>query len=62
MQINKIDLAKVMTSCVDAYKAADLLVEWFEKLRLPAYKRIIPIAQNWPFDRAFIMNWLGADL
>jgi DNA polymerase III epsilon subunit-like protein len=59
MTINKIDLPKVMTSCVDAYKAADLLVEWFEKLRLPAYKRIIPIAQNWPFDRAFIMNWLG---
>jgi DNA polymerase III epsilon subunit-like protein len=59
MQINKINLAKVMTGCVDAYKAADLLVEWFEKLRLPAFKRIIPIAQNWPFDRAFIMNWLG---
>jgi DNA polymerase III epsilon subunit-like protein len=34
MTINKIDLPKVMTSCVDAYKAADLLVEWFEKLRL----------------------------
>lgn len=59
MTINKIDLPKVMTSCVDAYKAADLLVEWVEKLRLPQYKRIIPIAQNWPFDYGFINAWLG---
>jgi DNA polymerase III epsilon subunit-like protein len=34
-------------------------VEWFEKLKLAQYKRIIPIAQNWPFDRAFLTAWLG---
>jgi DNA polymerase III epsilon subunit-like protein len=59
MQINKIDLVKLMTKCLDAYKVADMLVEWFEKLGLPQYKRIVPIAQNWPFDRAFIVSWLG---
>jgi len=59
MLINKIDLAHVMLNCLDAYKVADLLVEWFEKLRLPLNKRIVPIAQNWPFDRGFLHNWLG---
>lgn len=59
MQINKINLPKLMADGVDAYKTADLMVEWFEKLKLAQYKRIIPIAQNWPFDRAFLTAWLG---
>jgi DNA polymerase III epsilon subunit-like protein len=59
MQVNKINLANVMVHCLDAYRVADLLVEWFEKLGLPQYKRIVPIAQNWPFDRAFLISWLG---
>jgi DNA polymerase III epsilon subunit-like protein len=59
MQINKISLTKLLTTCLDAYKVADMLVEWFEKLGLPQYKRIVPIAQNWPFDRAFLISWLG---
>ncbi len=59
LQVNRIDLAKVMLNSLDAYKVADLLVEWFEKLKLGMNKRIVPIAQNWPFDRGFIINWLG---
>lgn len=59
MVVNKIDLPNLMLYGVDAYKAADLLVEWFERLNLPQYKRIVPIAQNWPFDRGFLISWLG---
>lgn len=59
MQINKIDLTHLMLNCLDAYKVADLFIEWFEKLQLPQNKRIVPIAQNWPFDRAFLISWLG---
>jgi DNA polymerase III epsilon subunit-like protein len=59
LQVNKIDLAWVMLNCVDAYKVADLLMEWYERLQLGMNKRIVPIAQNWPFDRAFLISWLG---
>lgn len=40
-------------------RAADLFVEWFEKLKLATFKRIMPIAHNWCFDREFIIDWLG---
>jgi DNA polymerase III epsilon subunit-like protein len=59
MTVNKLDITKILTTCLDAYKVADLLVEWFEKLGLPTYKRIVPIAQNWPFDSGFLISWLG---
>lgn len=56
---NKIDLASVYLNSLDAYKVADLLVEWFERLQMNVGKRIVPIAHNWPFDRAFLIEWLG---
>jgi DNA polymerase III epsilon subunit-like protein len=42
-------------------RAADLFVEWWEKLKLTTFKRIMPIAHNWVFDREFIMDWLGEE-
>ncbi len=59
LRVNKIDLAHVMLNCLDAYKVADLLVEWFDNLQLPEGKNIVPIAQNWPFDMSFITSWIG---
>ena len=59
MAVNKIDLANVMLHSLDAYKVLDLLVEWYEKLGLAVSKRIVPIAQNWPFDRSFLIAWMG---
>jgi DNA polymerase III epsilon subunit-like protein len=44
---------------VDADRGADMFFEWFENLRLPPMKRIMPIAHNWVFDRSFILDWLG---
>jgi len=39
--------------------AADLFEEWVERLQLPDNKRICPLAHNWPFDRDFLIAWLG---
>lgn len=46
-------------SGIDQNYAAELLVEWFEKLQLAPNKRIMPIAHNWVFDRGFIIDWIG---
>jgi DNA polymerase III epsilon subunit-like protein len=40
-------------------RAADLFVEWWDRLKLNTFKRIMPIAHNWCFDREFIIDWLG---
>lgn len=52
-------LVRIATTGCDADVAADLFREWFEKLRLAPFKRIMPIACNWAFDREFLMDWLG---
>lgn len=44
---------------LDPYIGAEILVDWFEKLNLAPRKRIMPIAQNWCFDRSFLIKWLG---
>ncbi len=36
-----------------------LLIEWFENLKLGPYKKLLPIAHNWGFDSNFIREWLG---
>jgi DNA polymerase III epsilon subunit-like protein len=43
----------------DPFTAADLFDEWFQRLELDINRKIIPLAHNWPFDRAFIQQWLG---
>lgn len=44
---------------VDQETAADMLEAWFNRLNLPENKRISPLAQNWAFDRDFLIEWLG---
>lgn len=60
MAVNKIELAQLMINGLDSDRVADLLIEWFERLELHVNnKKIVPIAQNWPFDKSFISEWLG---
>jgi len=59
MSVNKIDLNWIMQHGIDCYQAADLLDEWFEKLKLPINKRLMVIGQNYCFDKAFLQEWLG---
>lgn len=49
---------------IDQEKAKDLLQEWIDKLGLPCTKygtpkRIMPLGQNYAFDRSFLERWLG---
>jgi len=53
------DFYRMQEMAIDPWMAADLLDEWFQKLKLPFLKRIAPLAHNWPFDRNFIIDWLG---
>lgn len=56
---NRTAFAILQQRAFDPFTAADLLDSWFERLKLPIYKKICPLAQNWPFDRAFLIDWLG---
>jgi DNA polymerase III alpha subunit (gram-positive type) len=47
---------------VDQEKGLELMLRWVEKLELPPQRRLCVIAQNWPFDRQFVMNWMGKSL
>jgi DNA polymerase III epsilon subunit-like protein len=48
---------------VEAWAAYDLFEEWKKEITqagiLPLDKRIVPLAHNWPFDRDFIIDWMG---
>ncbi len=68
---NNLDYSKFVKSidkvneCVqrgmDKWRAADKFVEWFERLRLPAFKRICMLGHNLcGIDIPFIKEWLGA--
>jgi DNA polymerase III epsilon subunit-like protein len=48
-----------MTNGLDYFTSADLFEAWFLKLGLPFRKKIIPLGQNYVFDRDFIIDWLG---
>jgi len=59
VKMNKVEFAKRQQRATDPFTAADMFDTWFDSLHLPIYKKIIPLAQNWPFDREFIIEWLG---
>jgi DNA polymerase III epsilon subunit-like protein len=51
----------------DQEKAKDLLEIWIERLKLPCTefgtpKRIMPLGQNFGFDKGFITRWLGVEM
>lgn len=57
---NRKDVLHALTHGIDQSMGAELLVDWFERLRLPEKKRIVPLAHNWAgIDREFIGKWLG---
>ena len=56
---NRTAFALLQQRALDPFSAADLLDSWFERLQLPIYKKICPLAQNFPFDRSHLIEWLG---
>ncbi len=57
MAINQLDIDKLVRDGTDRHKAADMLVEWWEKVT--GSEAFAPLAQNFPFDRFMFIDWLG---
>jgi DNA polymerase III epsilon subunit-like protein len=57
--VTRQQLVDCMERGIDPYKAADYFDEWFKKLNLGYEKRIMVLGHNWPFDRGFLIDWLG---
>jgi DNA polymerase III epsilon subunit-like protein len=66
IEINKLDMANIMNTGFDRDKAADMFEAWFKKLGIKNNKygngnKIMPLGQNYSFDKAFIQAWLGVE-
>ena len=59
MTTSKAVMMEILKKAPDPSKMADLFGEWYKKLPLPHNKCLMPLAHNWPFDRAFVEDWLG---
>jgi DNA polymerase III epsilon subunit-like protein len=58
--ISREKLTQACLRGMNQYKAADMLVEWFEKkLGLAMEKRIMPLGCNYAFDQIFLRLWMG---
>jgi DNA polymerase III epsilon subunit-like protein len=62
MAKNGFTLDYLMETGVDSQTAVDLFVDWKNKLGLSGGKRIIPLAHNFPFDKAMLLALFGQDL
>jgi len=59
MRVNGLEIDWLLSHGIEQTRAADLLDEWFQGLRLPFRKRLVPLAHNWSFERGFLTHWLG---
>ena len=59
ISLNKANFEAILEHGMLHSEALDYFYEWFDNLNLPPWKRIIPLAHNWPFDRSFLKVWLG---
>lgn len=68
LKVNRLKFAQLQQRALDPFDAADMFDDWFEALKtdtpkrdalLPEGKKLAPVAQNWVFDRGFIIDWLG---
>lgn len=53
------NLADLLANGMEPFKAADLFEEWVLRLNLPFRKKIVPLGQNYGFDKNFLIDWLG---
>jgi len=61
-QKHKIPMSELLLHAPTQDKVADWLVEWFEKLRLPFKRCLVPLAHNWAFESSFLKAWLGVSM
>ena len=65
-KVRKTKLADVMQRGFDKETARDLFLDWKDKLKLAhtkfgTPKKIMPLGQNYAFDKGFIASWLGTN-
>lgn len=58
--IHGLDLDNLLETAPDQEKAYDLFNNWFEELRLPTGRKLIPLAHSYTFEYGFLKAWLGA--
>ena len=59
LKVNRVEFASLLINGFDPWKALDMLDEYFERLRLPVNKKIVPLGHNFIFDSAFLKEWMG---
>jgi len=59
---HKIPMERLMMEAPPQDKVKDWLVEWFEALRLPFKRCLVPLAHNWAFESSFLKAWLGVPM
>jgi DNA polymerase III epsilon subunit-like protein len=58
-RIHGLNLDDLIDSAPSQERAADLLTEWFESLKLPVGMKLVPLAHNWTFEYGFLKAWIG---
>lgn len=50
-----------LEGCPTQSRGVEIFEEWWKGLDLPFGKKLVPLAQNWGFERGFLINFLGMD-
>lgn len=61
-QKHKISMTELLLHAPESDRVTDYLVEWFEALKLPFKRCLIPLAHNWAFESSFLKAWLGVSM
>lgn len=62
MKTNGLNLDELILNAPSKARVLDFLVEWFHELPMGVDRRLTPLAFNWAFERAFLIDWLGEAL
>jgi DNA polymerase III epsilon subunit-like protein len=59
---HKIPMEELMLQAPEQDRVKDWLVDWFEGLKLPFKRCLVPLAHNWAFESSFLKAWLGVEM
>jgi len=59
VKMNKETFMLALREGIDTDEAIDHFERWFDSLNLAHGKRIIPLGQNYAFDKSFLQAWMG---
>ena len=59
--VHGLDIDDLLLHAPEPDRVKDLLLEWFERLDIPAGKVLVPLAANSPFESSFTKPFLGVD-